>query len=374
MKDYLTLSLLATGRLSLSDAVTLYETAGSAAVIMQNRNDIRAIIPNASDNLVEVMSGDLSIYERRAEEEIEWCEQNKVRILTIADDDYPDRLRHTHDAPMAIFVRGKANLNAQHIIDIVGTRKCTPYGQDVINHIVNDLAELCPDIIITSGLAYGVDIFSHRAALAHGLPTIGVVAHGQDTLYPSLHRNDANKMVLGNGAVLTEYFRGTRPEARNFLQRNRIIAGLSDATVIIESASHGGGLVTARIAQDYGREVFAVPGPVNAEYSMGCNNLIRDNKAQLITSARDIVNAMGWENDVVIQKARKQGIARQLFVNLSKEEQRIADFLRENGDSATNTITLGTGLTISSVTSLLFSLEMKGIVKSLSGNTYHLIG
>lgn len=246
MKHYLTLSLLATGRLSLSDAVTLYETAGSVASVLENRKDIRSIIPDASDSLVELMSGDLSAYERRAEEEIAWCEHNKVRILTIADEDYPNRLRHTHDAPLAIFVRGKANLNAPHIIDIVGTRKCTPYGHDVINNIVKDLATLCPDIIITSGLAYGVDIFSHRAALANGLSTVGVVAHGQDTLYPSLHRNDANRMVLGNGAVLTEYFHGARPEARNFLQRNRIIAGLSDATIIIESASHGGGLVTTR--------------------------------------------------------------------------------------------------------------------------------
>ncbi|MBQ0074900.1 MAG: DNA-processing protein DprA [Prevotella sp.] len=370
----LLLASLATGRLSLSDAKTLYDTAGSATVIWENRNDIRQIIPDATDRLVELFREDLSYHERKAEEEQKWAEENHVRMVTIDDPDYPERLRHCHDAPLVLFMRGKADLNAKHIINVVGTRKCTPYGQDVINSIVKDLAATGIDITIASGLAYGIDITAHRAALQHNIPTVGVVAHGQDMIYPYIHRTEANKMVTGNGSVITEYFHGTRPEARNFLQRNRIIAGLSDATIVVESASHGGGLVTARIASDYGREVFAVPGPVNAEFSKGCNNLIRDNKAALITSAQDILNLMSWENSAILQKARAEGIERSLFVDLTTEEQRIVDALKEHGDSQTNMLVAYTTLPINTITTSLFALEMKGVVKAMSGNTYHLIG
>ena len=368
----LILSLLATGPLSLQDAARLYESAGSACAVLEQRSDIRQIVPEASDKLVEVMQRDLSAYEKRVEEEQQWCEKNSVRILTIADADYPERLRSCHDAPLVLFSRGRADLNAPHIIDIVGTRKCTPYGQDFIATMVKDLTALCPDIMIVSGLAYGIDITAHRAALQNNIPTIGVVAHGQDTLYPQLHRNEANRMVLGNGAVLTEYFRGTRPEARNFLQRNRIIAGLSDATIVVESAGHGGGLVTARISQDYGRDVFALPGNITSPVSEGCNNLIRDNKAQLITSASDLICCMGWKDASKLAKARSAGIERQMFVDLSPTEQQLVDALK-NGDLQLNVIAMNTSLPISVVTATLFSLEMKGVVKSLSGNTYHLI-
>lgn len=356
----------------MEDVARLYESAGSACAVMEHRSDIRQIVPNASDKLVEVLQRDLSAYEKRVEEEQQWCEKNNVRILTIADTDYPQRLRSCHDAPLVLFTRGMADLNAPHIIDIVGTRKCTPYGQDFIAAMVKDLTTLCPDIMIVSGLAYGIDISAHRAALQHDIPTVGVVAHGQDTLYPQLHRNEANRMVLGNGGVVTEYFRGTRPEARNFLQRNRIIAGLSDATVIIESAGHGGGLVTARIAQDYGRDVFALPGNITSPMSEGCNNLIRDNKAQLITSAADLVNFMGWQDASKLAKARSAGIERQMFVDLSPTEQQIVDALQK-ADQQPNVLAMNTSLPISAITSALFTLEMKGVVKSLSGNTYHLI-
>lgn len=349
------------GRLSLVDAKTLYDdTESIVAVVEKVKERIQGI--------------DYAALEARALDEQEWCDKNKVKILTITSPDYPARLRNCADAPLVLFVRGKADLNAPHIINIVGTRKCTVYGQDCINSIVTDLKTLCPDVIIVSGLAYGVDITAHRAALREGMPTIGIVAHGQDTLYPALHRNEANKMVLGNGAVITEYPRGTRPEARNFLQRNRLIAGISDATIIAESAAHGGGLVTARLSQDYGRDVFAIPGPINAEFSAGCNNLIRDNKAQLITSAEDIVKILNWKNDEAIQKIRQAGIARTLFVELTDTEQTIIDALKKHGDLQTNVLALHTSLPISTITSDLFTLEMKGIVTCLSGNTYHLIG
>ncbi len=370
---YIVLSLLAAGRLSLSDAKQMYDITGSAAEILENHKDIKAIVPDATDNLAGIMASDIEKYIQRAEEEQEWCQNHNISILCISDKEYPDRLRQCHDAPLVLYVRGNANLNSRHTIDIVGTRKCTPYGTDIINNIVHDIASLCPDITINSGLAYGVDITAHRAALKNNIPTVGITAHGQDTLYPALHKKEANEMVEGNGAVVTEYPRFTRPEARNFLQRNRIIAGMSDATIIIESASHGGGLVTARIAQDYGRDVFAVPGPVNAEYSKGCNNLIRDNKAQLITCAQDIIDAMNWQMESKLQQARKAGISRSMFVNLTPDEQKIVDTLRNNGDSQANALTTLTGLPINIVNSALFSLEMQGVIKALSGNTYHLV-
>jgi len=305
--------MLAAGRLGLNDAKALHDMAGSATAVLENRNDIRSFAPEASDRLCEIMKQDITDVCSRAEEEERWCNDHGIKMLCIDDADYPSRLKHCADAPLVLYVRGDANLNASHAIDIVGTRQCTPYGRDVISKIIGDLATLCPGITINSGLAYGVDIAAHRAALQHRLPTVGVVAHGHDTLYPALHKKEASEMINNGGAVITEYPRGTRPEARNFLQRNRIIAGISDATIVIESASHGGGLVTARIALDYGREVFAVPGPVNAEYSKGCNNLIRDNKAQLITSAQDIVNVMGWQHAEELQKARQAGISRSMF-------------------------------------------------------------
>ena len=372
----ITLSMLAAGRLGLNDAKALHDMAGSATAVLENRNDIRSIAPEASDRLCEIMKQDITDVCSRAEEEERWCNDHGIKMLCIDDADYPSRLKHCADAPLVLYVRGDANLNASHAIDIVGTRQCTPYGRDVIDKIIGDLATLCPGITINSGLAYGVDIAAHRAALQHSLPTVGVVAHGHDTLYPALHKKEASEMINNGGAVITEYPRGTRPEARNFLQRNRIIAGISDATIVIESASHGGGLVTARIALDYGREVFAVPGPVNAEYSKGCNNLIRDNKAQLITSAQDIVNVMGWQHAEELQKARQAGISRSMFAEetLTDGERLMVRFLREHGDSQVNDMAAQTGMSISTINSALFSLEMQGIVKPLSGNFYHLIG
>ena len=248
------------GKLSLLDAKKAFDEKGSAE--------------EALKFLSSHVSADYQSLEKRAKEEIEWCNNNKVRVVTISDPDYPQRLKHCCDAPMVLFVRGKADLNAQHAISIVGTRQCTTYGKDCINKIVDDMAEKCPDVHIVSGLAYGVDITAHRAAMRNGFPTIGVVAHGQGTLYPAHHRNEANKMVLGNGAVITEFFHDVFPEARNFLQRNRIIAGMSDATLIPESAIHGGGMVTARLAIDYNRELFAIPGSITSPMSEGPNGLI----------------------------------------------------------------------------------------------------
>lgn len=354
MLAHLILSQLAMGQYGLANIKTLFDEEGTAEAVLRK------------------IGKSFTNEETVAKEEIAWCEQNKVRILTISDADYPERLRHCPDAPMVLFTRGKADLNASHIISIVGTRQCTQYGKDITAAIVKDLANLCPDIMIVSGLAYGIDINAHRAAFNNNLPTIGVVAHGQDTLYPSMHRNDANRMCLGNGGVITEFFHGTSSIAPYFLQRNRIIAGMSDATIVIESATRGGGLATARMAQEYNREVFAVPGPVNAEYSKGCNNLIRDNKAALITSAEDLINALQWQNANALQEIHRKGVERQIFPELTPEEQKVVECLKQ-GDMQTNILAMQTSIPIGTLTALLFSLEMKGVIKPLSGNTYHIV-
>lgn len=367
------LSMLTADGLPLDEAVRLHTAAGSAAAVVEQCDDIRTLLPDISPNIARRMQGCVSAYAGKAEEEELWCQDNGIRILAYNDDAYPCRLRSCHDAPMTLFVRGGGDLNPNHAVCVVGTRKCTVYGIDFIHNMMEDLSGMCPDLMVTSGLAYGIDIYAHRAALDYGMETVAVVAHGQDHLYPALHRPEAERMAAGNGAVVSEFVRGTRPVARNFLQRNRIIAGMSDAVIVVESAEHGGSLVTARIAQDYGREVFAVPGPVTAEYSRGCNSLIRDNKAALITNAADMMEAMMWQEEERRSRARRQGIERSLFPELSDEERRIIDALKEHGDCQTNLLIAYTAMPISTIVPLLFSLEMKGMIAPMPGNTYHLI-
>ena len=227
-------------------------------------------------------------------------------------------------------------------------------------------------MLIVSGLAYGVDICAHREALANGLDTVAVLAHGLDYLYPPRHRDTADKM-LTQGGLLTEFFSNTNADKLNFLRRNRIVAGISDATVLIESASHGGGLVTARIANGYSRDVFAFPGRAGDIYSEGCNNLIRDNKAGLISGAADFINAMGWQTDARLEQARRNGIERTLFPELTADEQAVADALQKENDQQVNSLTLTSGIPVSRLAATLFTLEMKGMVRCMAGGVYHLI-
>ena len=225
---------------------------------------------------------------------------------------------------------------------------------------------------MVSGLAYGVDINAHRQALANGYPTVGVLAHGLDQIYPYRHRETAAEM-LRQGGLLTEFMTQTNADKPNFVRRNRIVAGMADATIVVESAAKGGGLITAEIAQSYNRSVFAFPGHVSAEYSKGCNNLIRDNGAALITCADDFVKAMDWQNEVRLQQALSDGIERNLFPDLSPEEQQVVCLLQQTNDLQLNIISVKTSLPIGQLTALLFQLEMKGVVKPLAGGMYHLL-
>ena len=355
----------------LNTMAELYRQLGSATAIVEQRKELRTLFPSLPRKISEALS-DIDAVRKRAEEELEYAERHAITVLTPLDDGYPRRLKECDDAPLMLFYKGTADLNATHIINIVGTRHSTPYGQDLIRRFVADLRMLCPDVLIVSGLAYGIDICAHRQALDNGLATIGVLAHGLDDLYPTAHRDTANRMVA-QGGLLTEFMTRTNADKLNFVRRNRITAGISDACVLVESAAKGGGLITTRISKDYNRDVFAFPGPVGAPYSEGCNRLIRDNGAALITSAEDLVRAMGWEQDALLAQARRQGIERQLFPDLSADEQKVVDVLQKNNDLQLNIISVKCALPVGTVTSLLFTLEMKGVVKAFAGGTYHLI-
>ena len=365
------MALTRVGHLSSATLLQLYQLTGSATAIFEHRNHIEDVIPDISPRLKENLCH-LDEALRRAEEELNYDQYYGIQVLTMADSDYPQRLLNCDDAPLVLYYKGSANLNAQRIINIVGTRKCTAYGQDLIRSFVQELSMACPNVLIVSGLAYGVDIHAHRHALQCGLDTVGVLAHGLDDLYPPRHRDTAAKM-LSQGGLLTEHMTCTNADKVNFVRRNRIVAGMSDACVLVESAAHGGGLITARLSREYNRDVYAFPGRIGDMYSEGCNNLIRDNGAQLITSADDMVRAMGWQNDQQLYQAQQSGIEQQLFPDITPDEQIIMDALQKQNDQQINMLSVATNMSVQQLTALLFEMEMKGIVRTLAGGSYHLI-
>lgn len=356
---------------SLAGMLHLYRTLGSATAVIEHRNNIRDIIPDAHPRLIEALKN-IDEPMKRAEIEMEYDLKNGILPLCMNDNRYPQRLKECDDAPLMLFYKGTADLNRQRVISIVGTRHSTQYGNDLIRRFTADLRQACPEVLVVSGLAYGIDICAHREALANGYDTVAVLAHGLDDLYPALHRDTAERMTR-QGGLLTEFMTQTNADKRNFVQRNRIVAGMSDACIIVESAAKGGGLITTGIAHSYDRDVFAFPGAVGAKYSEGCNNLIRDNAAGLITCAGDFIKAMGWDDCRKLEKAQKKGIERELFPTFSPEERNVTDILRRN-DLQINMLAVQANIPIARLTTILFSLEMKGVVKRLAGGMYHLLG
>lgn len=356
---------------NLAGMLELYRRCGSATEVMAHRNDIRAIIPHASPKLIEAFK-DTKEATSRAVAEYEYDIANGITPLCLHDTRYPQRLKECDDAPLMLFYKGTADLNQAKIISIVGTRHCTTYGQDLIRRFIQELRQLCPQVLIVSGLAYGVDIRAHHYALQNGYETVGVLAHGMDYLYPPRHKPTADKM-LGQGGLLTEFLTNTNADKVNFVRRNRIVAGIADATILVESAAHGGGLITTKLARDYNRDAFAFPGAIGATYSEGCNNAIRDQLASLITNAHDFVKAMGWEDDMMLHEAYDKGIERQLFPNLTPDEKKVVDTLSLTNDLQINMLSVRNNIPIGNLTAILFSLEMKGVVKPLPGGIYHLI-
>lgn len=364
---YYTIALTRMTGFNQQMALQLYRQLGGGQAVYEHRHDLGDVLPDSSPRLRESLKNwDDAL--RRAAVEMEFIAQGHIQPLTINDPDYPQRLRDCPDAPVILYYKGSANLNQPYIVDIVGTRHCTSYGQDLVRRFISDLRQQCPQVLIVSGLAYGIDICAHRNALEQGYETVGVLAHGLDQIYPYHHRETAVKMVT-QGGLLTEYMSQTEALPNNFRQRNRIVAGISDATILAESAIKGGGLITCRIAQEYGREVFAFPGAVGMSYSEGCNKMIRNNTAALITSAEDFLDDMGWQT----AQQKPTAVERQLFPDLTTDEQRIVSLLQETNDLQLNILTVRTNIPIGQLTALLFSLEMKGVVRPMAGGTYHLL-
>lgn len=308
-----------------------------------------------------------------AEEEIRFIRDNGINVTYFTDSDFPARLLNAPDAPILLYSKGRCDLNRSKVVSIVGTRNASPYGTRLCETIVADLAAAFKDdLIVVSGLAYGIDIAAHRAALHEGVATVGVLAHGLNTLYPAMHRSTANEMVKSGGALLTDYTSHDRICRANFLARNRIVAALADCTIVVESAEKGGAMVTAGIASSYNRDVFALPGRTTDQYSAGCNRLINRNVASLVTSGDDIIKAMQWEPATNAGGTARQ---RELFPELTDDEEPAYQFLKKhNGDPVhINTIYTTLQIPMSQLLGLLIDLEFKGLVTALPGNRYSTI-
>ena len=371
---FYTMALTRISNFNFAQALQLYKAVGSAQLLYEYRNDIGDILKDCSPRLKEALK-DWDEPMKRADFELRYMQEHGIRALTLTDEDYPQRLLECPDAPIILYYIGNSDLNQAKVVSIVGTRQCTPYGQDLIRRFIADLRQQCPQVLIVSGLAYGVDIHAHRQALENGYETVGVLAHGLDHIYPYRHRETAAEMVR-HGGLLTEFMTQTNADKPNFVRRNRIVAGMADAVILVESAAKGGGLITAEIAQSYDRAVYAFPGHVNAEFSQGCNNLIRDNGAGLISNADDFVRAMGWDTmkDMPLWLTPPLRPAEDAQIpDLSPEEQTIVSLLQQTNDLQLNILSVKTGIPIGQLTALLFQLEMKGILKPLAGGMYHLL-
>lgn len=302
---------------------------------------------------------------RDAEKEFIKAQKLGVRVVSFLDDAYPHRLKHCEDSPLILYVKGNGDLNPERCVSIVGTRNATNYGKEITQQIVRDLA--AANVTIISGLAYGIDITAHRSSLKYETPTIGALAHGLDRIYPSAHTITAKEMQE-NGALISDFPTGTKPDRENFPKRNRIVAGMSDATIVVEAAIKGGALITGEIANGYNRDVFAVPGRASDQNSAGCNRLILHNKAALITSGSDVLKAMSWDDDKSTKTPTTQS---KLLIDLSPEQEKLVAELRKN-EMRIDELAIACEYSMSKAATVLLELEFEGIVSSLPGKVYKL--
>ncbi len=339
---------------------------GSAAAVFAEKKSRLERIPYIGQTHVESIFSfkEFDIIDR----ELEFIESNKIRAIHYTSAEYPLRLKQELDSPLVLFVRGDIDLNHARIIAIVGTRKNTFWGTEITRKIVEDLKKY--NVHIVSGLAYGIDICAHKACLEFGIPTMGVVAHGLDILYPGHHRSHAKKMIENGGALISEHFSGTALNPDLFPRRNRIVAALSDCTLVVESMGSGGSMITAEIASGYNRDVFAVPGRPSDPMSEGCNLLIKKLKAALCENADDIAREMNWELPDSKSDNRKPQIP--LFQELNEEEKKIADFLM-NEEKVLDDIFIQTEIPLSKLSYLLLDMEMRGILRAMPGKRYGII-
>ncbi len=361
---YFTLALLQVEGVGDIVAKKLINHCGSAEKVFDTKKNRLLSIDGIGEILLKNLS-DKSVF-KLAQQEIDFVEQEKIAFHSFLDEKYPDRLKHCIDGPPIIFSSGNIDLQAKRIISIVGTRKITSYGSEFCKKLIEDLAPLNP--VIVSGFAYGVDIMAHQVAMEHNLQTIGVLAHGLNQVYPKTHKKYISKMEQ-NGGFLTEFWSISNPEKENFVKRNRIVAGMSEATIVIESADRGGSLITATLANDYNRDVFAVPGRITDKYSQGCNNLIKTQRAHLLSSAADLVYILNWE----LENKKTKTIQKQLFVSLENEEQKVYDYLVQKGKELMDIIALECEFPIYQLSSILLNMELKGVVRPLPGKLFEAI-
>lgn len=356
-------------------ALTLLKGAGKKKVrlLLSNVGSVDAFFKEKKYKLLKINGlGKSFIDQLNREEALATAEKHVLELLKkpfqahfFQDDDFPQRLNQCEDAPLLLFSQGNMDLNAPRVVSIVGTRNATEYGKSICNELLHTFVG--KNIVVVSGLAYGIDIYVHQLCVKLGIPTIGVLGHGLDRLYPSTHKQTAKAMQL-NGGLLTEFLPGTNPDRVNFPMRNRIVAGMCDATIVVESGEKGGSLITAELANDYARDVFAFPGDIGREYSIGCNKLIQQNRAHLITSSADFFRLMDWNE--VVKKAPEQP---KLFeFDLSTEELKILQILRDKESESIDLLALKMDISVSRLSGILLNLEFEGLVKSLPGKRYRL--
>lgn len=354
------LRLQSTSKIGDILAKKIINTVGTAEQVFKETKKALLKIDGIGPHLAANLNNDANL--KKASTELNYLEKTNTQYTYYLNDDYPEKLKHCIDSPILLFKDGKINLNNQKIISIVGTRNITAYGRSFCEQLINDLAKHNP--IIISGFAYGVDICAHKNAFKNKLQTIGVLAHGLDEIYPKIHKKYIHK-TNENGGFLTEFWHNERPLRENFLKRNRIVAGISEATIVIESAKKGGSLVTSDIANSYNKDVFALPGRIDDPYSIGCNNLIKNNKAHLLNSAEDIIKMLNWD----LQKETPP-VQTQLFVSLNPNEQKIYDYLQQNGKQLLDTISLDCNIPIYQLSSILMQMELKNIIKPHPGKMF----
>lgn len=343
-------------------AKNLIEFFGNAENIFLEKESSLWKVHGFNKSIVQAMNRQEAI--ERAKRELDFIDQKNIQYHFYKDSSYPQKLKQCDDGPIVLFTNGKLHMNKRNIA-IVGTRKATDYGKSLVKKLVEDLA--AEDIQVISGLAYGIDVEAHKRCLENNVSTIGVLGHGLNLIYPAAHKSVAKKM-LENGGLVTEFTSDSKGDTSNFPKRNRIVAGLCEAVVVVESGESGGSLITASLANDYNREVFAFPGNVNQEYSSGCNKLIQQNKAHLIFDAQDIFTVMGWnKNDKPVQ------VQTELFPELSIAEDAIFSIIRDQKEIEIDVLALSLNKNLNLLSLDLFNLELKGLIKSLPGNRYGLL-
>ncbi len=348
-------------------AKNLMAYCGSAEAVFREKKKHFLKIPGIAEKTAEHLYREINDSKIlvRAEKELQFVCDERITPLFYTDQQYPRRLKHFNDSPVMLYYKGEADLNAEKIISVVGTRTPTSYGKKAVSDFVSELRG--SGILVLSGLAYGIDVMAHKTALDNDLDTVGVLGHGLDMMYPQVHDTIARKM-LKQGGLLTEFTSGTKPDRENFPRRNRIVAGMCDALVIIESKIKGGSLITAEIANSYNKDVFAFPGRSNDEFSGGCNGFIKRNKAALIESAADLLYAMRWED----KKKKKKTDQIPLSISLTEQEQALVNTLKEKSTWHIDEICHSAGLSMSEASGLLLQLEFSNMVKSLPGKVYTL--